>query len=119
MIEDFINPVIRGGKIVNISLIVQQDSQMHHTEYHGLVTIVPDTAAVQAIKKLHRKCINGKFVSVSEYHYRFRNNDPRLNQSKTQSDKRRGDRRRKLFNIAAKVTKNTSVRSLRYSKYYY
>jgi hypothetical protein len=116
MIANFIEPYIIGGKIINTSLIAQQDSERNIVEYHALVTIVPDSIAEQAISKLHLKTINGKFVSVTEYQYRFRNNDPRLKQITPPSDKRRGDRRRKLFNIAPKVVETSLVRIRRYSR---
>ena len=68
----------RKGIIEKIEIQILQDNRTNTMEYHGLVTIEPDTAAQRVIKKLNRKAFNGKHIAVREYHIRTWHNDPRL-----------------------------------------
>jgi hypothetical protein len=84
-IMDFIEPAIRGsllkkgGRIENISILVQRGNHKYDYKYYGLVTIMPDAIAEQATKKLNRKRINGKNINVLEYKVRRSFNDRRFN----------------------------------------
>jgi hypothetical protein len=116
MIEDFVESANKasffrkGGKIEDISIIALQDCQTDEIEYHGLVSLTPDSVAERVIKELNGKSINDKNILVSEYHYRFYHNDPRLKQVTTLLDKRHGERRRKLFKITPKAKEKVSTR---------
>jgi hypothetical protein len=101
-IKDFIEPAIKGGllrkggHIEKISIQVQKGNNTHEHKYHGLVTIMPDAIAEQAIKKLNRKQINGKNINVHEYQIRRWHNDQRTSRDQIDKlgNKRLGDRRR-------------------------
>lgn len=99
-IKDFIEPAIKGnllrksGRIENISILVQKASKKYELKYYGLVTIMPDAMAEQAIRKLNRKKINGKNINVVEYQIRRWHNDRRGRNHDKLSDTRFGDRRR-------------------------
>jgi hypothetical protein len=99
-IRDFIEPAIKGsllrksGRIENISILVQKACKKYDLKYYGLVTIIPDAMAEQAIRKLNRKKINGRNINVVEYRIRRWHNDRRGRNYDKLSDTRFGDRRR-------------------------
>lgn len=68
---------IRKKKIEKIEILKLHDKNINAIEYHGLVTIEPDSLAIRAILKLNRKAINGKHIAVRQYHKRYWHNDPR------------------------------------------
>ncbi len=94
-IEDFIRPAVKDAFIANVSIMAQKDAQTHDLQFHGLITIIPDSAAKEAIKKLKGNKINGRLVDIHEYQARYMQNDPRINedQLKALSVSRQGDRR--------------------------
>lgn len=110
-IEDFISPAIKGGllrksgSIDKIAIQLQKDSVKHTVEYHALVTITPDSAAIKAIKKLNKKRINGRHILVAEYHIRTWHNDPRINREPNHEvvEQRKGDRRRRNLETQLKA----------------
>lgn len=106
----FIKPVIeRGflyrffclpGAIVDIKLLNVLDKEKNTVNFHGVVTIMPDEVASLAIKQLDRKVVNGRRITVREYHIRSEKNDPRKasgNVPQSIIDKRVGDRRQYEF----------------------
>lgn len=99
-IQGFIEPAIKGGllrkggRIESISILVQKGNRKHDLKYYGLVTIMPDAIAEQAIRKLNRKKINGKNINVFEYQIRRWHNDRRDRNHDKLSNNRFGDRRR-------------------------
>ncbi len=99
-IEEFIAPVLAGGlfkrsgKIENIKIQMLEVTGSNHVEYNALVNVEPDTVAERVIQKLNRKPINGKYINISEFEFRHRDNDRRSNRYKQLNDRRRSDRRR-------------------------
>ena len=83
-IVDFISPVLKGGLFAtkgileNIEIRVLRDSCANMTEYHAIVQVSPDKAALRVIHQLNRKKLNGKPINVRLYHIRNRKNDRRL-----------------------------------------
>lgn len=118
-IEDFIEPAIKGGlirksgHIEKISILVLKDTRTEKMEFHGLVTIVPDSAANRAIKKLNKKQLNGRRVLVREYQIRRWQNDSRVNRRdhiQEYKDKRLSDRR--LWHVEVKVEVKKDISEL-------
>ena len=112
-IIDFINPLLKGrilqkkGHIENIKILVFRDDEKHTIEYHGLVSIDSDAVARRIIKKLNRKAIKGKHITVREYHHRLWQNDPRNSINKTNEkvvNSRRGNRRRSRLEKRANIS---------------
>lgn len=103
----FIKPVIKRsffyrlfwlpGTIVDITLLNLLDNEKHTVNVNGVVTIMPDDIASLVIKQLDRKVVNGRRITVREYHIRSEQNDPRKapsNVSQSNIDQRVGDRRK-------------------------
>lgn len=86
----------RPGAIVNVMLLDLLDKKQNKVNVHGVVTILPDDIADLVIKQLDRKVINGRRITVREYHLRFEKNDPRKKNANVPQDiidKRAQDRR--------------------------
>lgn len=107
-IIEFISPVLKGGllkktgHIENVKILVLKDNQRGTIEYHGLVTIDPDSAANRVIKKLNRKLFKNRIIMVREYFYRSWHNDPRVNMhqwNEELDDKRKKNRRRARLEV--------------------
>ncbi len=84
------------GAIVDITLLKLLDKEQNMVNVHGVVTIMPDDVAALVIKQLDRKVVNGRRITVREYHLRSEQNDPRKNANNVPQDiidKRTGDRR--------------------------
>lgn len=84
------------GAIVDITLLSLLDQEKNMVNVHGVVTIMPDDVASLVIKQLDRKVVNGRRITVREYHLRSDQNDPRKNSSNVPQsviDQRIGDRR--------------------------
>ncbi len=100
-IKDFIEPAVKGGwlnktgLIKSISILPLKNSRTRIIHYHGLIEILPDMVAERVIRKLNRKVMAGKFVSVSEYKKRSLRNDSRYrkNLHDATNDRRVFDRR--------------------------
>lgn len=100
----FVEPAIKGGifrkggVIRDAKILALRDLRLRTLEFHGLVTIEPDKAALRAIKKLKGKRFKGKFVAVRQYFQRDWHNDPRQNRQQPGGpdiqERRIGDRRR-------------------------
>ena len=102
-IARFIEPAInrrfsfRKNRIGRVEILRLHDKNINTVEYHGLVTIEPDSLALRAILKLNRKPINGKHIAVRQYHNRSLHNDSRMKKSPLplkNKDRRLADRRR-------------------------
>lgn len=101
---DFVRPAIKGGlfrkpgRIVAVSILELQDKRFRALEFHGLINVEPDVAAVHAIKRLKGRRFKGKLVAVRQYVQRDWHNDPRQNHNITVtqhlSDRRKACRRR-------------------------
>lgn len=84
------------GTIVEITLLKLLDNEENTLNTHGVVKIMPDDVAAMVINQLDRKVINGRRITVREYHVRSEQNDPRRTSRdvpKDIIDKRVGDRR--------------------------
>ena len=102
----FLQPALKGvffkkkGRIDHIRIVKIQDVERDTIEFHGLVRIEPDSAALRVIKMLNRKVINGKNIAVREFQARNWHNDPRIRRKAPKlgfPDRRQGDRRRKAL----------------------
>ena len=112
-IKAFIEPAIKmslfgkKGNIIKIKILHLKDSRTYISEFHGLVTIEPDTAAQKVIQRLNRKKFLNKYIAVREYQRRDWHNDPRLSQKpivSTKAEKRIVDRRRKSIEVVEDIT---------------
>ncbi len=101
-IKDFIEPAVQGGwlnktgLIKSISILPLKNSRTRIIHYHGLIEILPDMVAERVIRKLNRKVMAGKFVSLSEYKKRSLRNDSRYRKNNLHdapNDRRTFDRR--------------------------
>ncbi|MDP2901866.1 MAG: RNA-binding protein [Methylovulum sp.] len=103
---EFIKPVTKRGffdrffrlpgTIVDITMLNLLDHEKNRVNVHGIVTIMPDDVANLVIKQLDRKVVNGRRITVREYHMRSEQNDPRKPSSNVPPnimDQRVGDRR--------------------------
>ncbi|TAK61292.1 RNA-binding protein [Methylobacter sp.] len=84
------------GTIVDITLLNLLDNEQNILNAHGVVTIMPDDVASLVIKQLDRKVVNGRRITVREYHIRSEQNDPRRASNDIPQDiidQRVGDRR--------------------------
>jgi hypothetical protein len=83
-IVNFISPGLKGclfgpkGILKNIEIMVLRDSRTNTTEYHAIVLVEPDKAALRVIHRLNRKKLKDKPINVRKYHIQNRSNDPRL-----------------------------------------
>lgn len=100
-IEDFIRLAVKDAFIENISIMAQKNTRTHDLQFHGLVTITPDSVAKEVIKKLNGNKINGRHVDIHEYQARYWENDPRISedQFKELNINRQGDRRSRHLEI--------------------
>lgn len=102
----FIKPVIKRnffyrlfklpGAIVDVTLLNLLDHEKNIVNVDGIVAIMPDDVASLVIKQLDRKVVNGRRITVREYHTRSEENDPRKASGDVPQgiiDQRVGDRR--------------------------
>ena len=109
----FIEPVLKvtwfRKKIIveELKVIHLHDQHSKASEYHGLVTIQPESAAIRVIKRLNGKAILGRPIFVREYHRRTWHNDPRIKHDFHHSEvvcQRVADRRRKHLEVIKDVS---------------
>lgn len=104
---NFVDKFFRSpGTIVDIKLVNLLDKEKNTLNVHGLVRINPDDAAERVIKRLNRKTVNGRRISVREYQARSEKNDPRSAYGdipQEMLDRRIGDRRRKNLEVVANI----------------
>ena len=102
-ITDFITPALKGGlfrkpgKIIKMDILTLHDIRLNTMEFHGLVTVEPDSAGFRAIKILKGRRFKDKLIIVRQYFQRNWQNDPRQNYQTTDTafiEKRKTDRRR-------------------------
>jgi hypothetical protein len=101
-ISDFISPALKGslfrksGKIVKVEILALHDTRLNIHEFHGLVTVEPDSAGLHAIKILKGSRFKDKLIVIRQYFHRSWHNDPRQshNRSNIDIEKRKTDRRR-------------------------
>lgn len=95
-IEDLIRSLVKDCQIVSISILAQKNCSTSIFEFHGLVTIIPDSTAKIVIEKLMNNQINGGYSDVHEYQERCHHSDRKANKNylKGQSDNRSSDRRK-------------------------
>jgi hypothetical protein len=103
-------------RIIEAKILTIIDRSTREIEFHGLVTIEPDSLADQIIKRLHIKRFKGRRVAVRRYYKRSPLNDRRRDQdepfaSLQSSDKRCRDRRRQhqMEMIDDSIIKTTSM----------
>ncbi|MDD1622339.1 MAG: hypothetical protein LUQ11_12750 [Methylococcaceae bacterium] len=101
-ITDFVTPALKGGlfrrpgKIIKVEILTLHDTHLNTHEFHGLITIEPDSAGVRAIRLLKGRRFKDKLIIVRQYVHRSWHNDPRQSQKRFDIDveKRKTDRRR-------------------------
>ena len=112
-IAAFIKPAMKAGLfgkkgvVENIKVLQLKDARTNISEYHGLVTMQPDSAAKKVIKRLNRKKFLNKYIAVEEYQRRDWHNDPRLNDmelASKPSELRIADRRRRSIEVVEDMT---------------
>ncbi len=105
-IEDFLEPVLKGGflkktgHIGSLRIQMVRQSDRIHPEYQALVDVEPDTVARRVIKLLNRKRLNGKHINIAEFHIRHFSKDRRKGKYRPLHDRRTADRRRKHLEIS-------------------
>lgn len=124
-IINFISPVLKGGLFVsngileNIEIRALRDSCVNVIEYHAIVKVEPDKAALRVIHQLNRKKLNGKPINVRRYYIQSRGNDPRLkNQYPVLKIKERrlSERRRAFLEILEKQETVKFVGDVQYTR---
>jgi len=102
---NFVDKFFRSpGVIIDIKLVTLLDKDKNTLNVHGIVKINPDDAAERVIKRLNRKTVNGRRISVREYQARSGKNDPRgacRDIPQEMLHRRKGDRRRKNLEVVA------------------
>lgn len=99
-IEVFVAPALKGGlfakpgKVENITVQTLKENKTAITEFNALIRVKPIAAGKRIIKLLNRKALNGKPINISEFHFRLRDNDRRIQGNLHSDDRRRRDRRR-------------------------
>jgi RNA recognition motif-containing protein len=121
-IKAFIQPVINGsllgvkGKVARIEVIALKDRISQLIEYHALVIIEPESAAIRIIKKLNGQHFKGRTISVRKYFLRNWRNDKRSdeNESVRQHNEKRVNtqRRRNMEFIDKNSPEYSSYESL-------
>jgi len=82
------------------SILRLTDRTSGSVEHHGLVEVQPARAAMQAIKDLNGKVLNGARIDARRYHNRTALRDRRRNRIEhVQQDNRREERRRRDIKI--------------------
>ena len=108
----FIEPVIKGSwfrkKIIveDLKVIHLYNRHSKTSEFHGLVTLQPESAGRRLIKRLSKKPLLGRPIIVREYHRRVWQNDPRIKYDFHHSAtvcQRVADRRRKNLEVVRDV----------------
>lgn len=116
-IEQFLNPVLKGGFLKRKGFIGGLEIKMFKhrdltvPEYHAIVKVEPDVVAHRVIHRLNRKLCDGKLVNISQYHIRYRTNDRRDGLHTIVHDRRIFDRRRRNIEITD-ITKLKSGNSI-------
>lgn len=101
-LADFVAPALKGGllrksgRIVKVEILALHDTRLNVHEFHGLVTVEPDSAGLRAIKLLKGRRFKDKLIVVRQYFHRSWHNDPRQSHKRFNIDveKRKTDRRR-------------------------
>lgn len=104
-IADFVTPALKGGlfrragRIVKIEILALHDTQLNTHEFHGLVTIEPDSAGLRAIRQLKGRRFKDKLLIIRQYVHRSWHNDRRQpsHRFKLDHENRKADRRRGKF----------------------
>lgn len=105
-VANFLMSALKGGffratgKIISIDFLAIQDNETQLTEYHCLVSILPDSAARRVIKKLHGQPLRNRRIAVREYVMRSWQNDRRSaarHAGQTPDDRRIGPSRRRGY----------------------
>lgn len=101
-ISAFVAPALKGGlfrksgRIVKIEILALHDIRLNAHEFHGLVTVEPDSAGLRAIKLLKGRRFKDKLIIVRQYVHRSWHNDPRQSHKRFNigEEQRKADRRR-------------------------
>jgi hypothetical protein len=112
-LTDFVAPALKGGlfkkagHIVKIEILTLHDTLLNVHEFHGLVSVEPDSAGFRAIKLLKGSRFKDKLIVVRQYVQRSWHNDSRQAHKRFNLDveKRKTDRRRgKYLEVIKDIT---------------
>ena len=107
---DAINPFRKTGDLTKIDLMVLNDTTLKLTEYHALIDIEPDSAALQVIKQIRKKPFKGKRIIARHFFPRDWHNDRRfLLQEKLKNAHARRINDRRRYHIKAGDDESVSV----------
>lgn len=119
-LHDFINPELTGllpfrsGRVLKAEILALRDKRTLRVEYHGLVYVDSEAAGQVAIRRLNKKSLNNKVVSVREYVQRSWQNDRRQEHAKVvdlnggRKDRRRGNNLETIKDISSLLSSNMS-----------
>jgi hypothetical protein len=103
---------LRGKvRVVATDILTIIDKATKEAEFHGLVTLEPDSIAEKMINRLNLRHFKGRRVAVRRYHVRDPHNDRRKRQDEATTlkfkDQRFRDRRRVQLEIMDEKTVRT------------
>jgi hypothetical protein len=110
-LKAFIQPVIKGGllgtkgKVTKIDIIALKDKVTNVIEFHALINIEPETAALRVIQKLNGQRFKDRKIKVKQYVLRNWRNDKRSDESEAillRSENRKNPHRRRKLDIIDK-----------------
>ena len=110
-LKAFIQPVIKGGllgvkgKITKIEVIALKDKLTNLIEFHALVHIEPENAALRVIQKLNGQRFKDRKIKVKQYFLRNWHNDKRSGESEANAlfnENRKPPPRRRRMDIIDK-----------------
>jgi hypothetical protein len=126
-IIEFVKPAMKGGFfrakgiISDVKIMALKNINNNLIEYHALVIMAPESAALRVIKKLHGQHFKNKRTSVRQYHTRRWQNDKRMGNSHSPAGfkEKRYDitRRRNMEVIEERIVEYNSRRT--FSQYLY
>lgn len=124
-LAQFVEPTLKGsifqktGIISCVKIFALHDQRNNTLEFHGLVTVEPDSVCKRLLRQLKTKRFKGKLIMVRQYVHRTWYNDQReFNVNLTTPkllDRRRGCRRRGRDIEVVKDISEKLIRSTNYS----
>ena len=100
LVSRFRIPFQEKPRILKCVVMKYTDRDTGKVEYHGLVSIKPDKAAQNVVRRLNQQKFNGRRIEIRKFHHRSIRRDPRrLNMdiaAATADERRAKDRRRNL-----------------------
>ena len=122
-LKAFISPAVKGGlleakgKITKIDVIGLKDKATDLIEFHALINIEPENAALRVIKKMNGQAFKQQKITVKQYYLRNWRNDKRIGgiegiNQRIGENRKNPPRRRKLDIISTDSPEFSSYESL-------